>query len=160
MSSAHRLLKTFLQLGQHPRQICRMTREEIQLWKELLPCSLDPDPTGKGPHPRKGLSFYFQIPKIIELKVSYHLTMILSKHIDHKWKQKHCISKYRALYSSVLFYGFVPQRPIFQSHTEDRKLSGIHIKSNLYFTILVKKLSVQHFFHFKQNILKLNQLIR
>lgn len=70
MSSAHRSSKISLQLRRRPRQICRMIREGIQLWKELLPCSLDPDPTGKGPHPRKGLSSYFQTPTIIELKVS------------------------------------------------------------------------------------------
>lgn len=127
MSSAHRSSKISRQLRQHPRQICRTIREGIQLWKELLPCSLDPDPTGKGPHPRKGLSSYFQTPTIIELKVSYLLTTFSSKHADHKWKQKHCVSKYGALYSSVLFYGFVSQSLIFQSYTEDRELSGIQM---------------------------------
>lgn len=53
-SSGHRWSKTFPQPRQRPRQICRMTRAETQPWRERPPYSPDPDPTGRGPHPRKG----------------------------------------------------------------------------------------------------------
>jgi len=68
------------------------------------------------------------------LKVSYHIITILSEHTDHRWKQKHYMSKYTASYSSILFYGFVPHSLTFQNYTEDRKLPDIQIKSIFHYS--------------------------